>query len=93
MIWREAGGPEVVPPVRSGFGQTVMMRMTEMALRGHVELDYAEDGFSWRLRSPVRKTLEDEVSQTGFPEMRHPGSAWLTARGTIVNDGFAVLSS
>jgi PAS domain S-box-containing protein len=62
MIWRESGGPKVGPPARSGFGQTVIVRMTEMALRGHVELDYAEDGFSWVLRSPARETLEDEVS-------------------------------
>jgi PAS domain S-box-containing protein len=62
MVWRESGGPKVSPPARSGFGQTVIVRMTEMALRGHVELDYAEDGFSWVLRSPVRETLEEEVS-------------------------------
>ena len=62
MAWHDTGGPKVAPPTRSGVGQTVIVRMTEMALHGSVALDYAEDGFSWHLRSPANETLEDEVS-------------------------------
>jgi two-component sensor histidine kinase len=56
MFWREKGGPTVVPPTHTGFGQTVL-NMTEAALGGRAEIDYGQDGVSWRLRSPFKGVL------------------------------------
>ena len=58
MIWQESGGPEVIPPDQSGFGQTVMVRMAEYSVQGTVELEYAPSGLSWRLTAPLDKILE-----------------------------------
>ena len=52
MVWREAGGPVVSPPTRSGFGS----RLMEAALRtygGSVEARFARQGFSARIEFPV----------------------------------------
>ena len=58
MTWRESGGPEVVAPDQSGFGQTVMVRMAEYSVQGTVELDYAASGLSWRLTAPLATILD-----------------------------------
>lgn len=58
MSWREHGGPPVSPPRQTGFGTTVMGRMAELSLAGHVELSYPPEGLVWRLRCPAGKLLE-----------------------------------
>jgi PAS domain S-box-containing protein len=58
MSWREAGGPPVVPPTRTGFGHKMIVQMTEAAVRGRVDIDYRKEGFTWRLRAPASETLE-----------------------------------
>ena len=60
MSWIESGGPAVKPPTRKGFGQAVIVSMVQSAVSGQVELEYAESGLSWNLRSPVANTLETE---------------------------------
>lgn len=47
--WREQGGPPVHPPRRTGFGSTVIGRAAESGLRGKVSMDYAPEGFVWRV--------------------------------------------
>lgn len=54
LIWSEAGGPEVLPPTRPGFGQTVIQRMAEQSLQGKVVLEYLPHGVSWQARFPLR---------------------------------------
>ncbi|HEX2018595.1 MAG TPA: HWE histidine kinase domain-containing protein [Aurantimonas sp.] len=56
MEWREANGPPVVEPKRSGFGTLVIQKMTARGLGGQVELDYAESGLVWKLVVP-RETI------------------------------------
>ncbi len=56
MEWREADGPLVVEPKRSGFGTLVIQKMTARGLGGQVELDYAESGLVWKLVVP-RETI------------------------------------
>jgi two-component sensor histidine kinase len=56
MEWREANGPPVVEPKRSGFGTLVIQKMTARGLGGQVELDYAESGLVWKLFVP-RETI------------------------------------
>lgn len=49
MIWEEAGGPRVVAPDRTGFGQRVVKEMVERALSAKVTLAYNESGVNWTL--------------------------------------------
>ena len=58
MSWLEEGGPNVVPPTRKGFGQTVIGRLVEAAVEGTAKIEYPESGFSWSLSAPFADTLE-----------------------------------
>lgn len=58
LAWRESGGPPVLPPVRTGFGHTVMVRMMERAVAGKVDLEFAPEGLRWTLTCPADQALE-----------------------------------
>ena len=58
MSWTESGGPEVLPPTRSGFGHTVLVKMAEAAVSGIAEIIYHKHGVSWHLRAPLGSSLE-----------------------------------
>ena len=52
VMWRETGGPAVVPPTRRGFGSELISK----GLRGHggkVEVNYLAAGVSCRLSLPL----------------------------------------
>ncbi|MBB4004975.1 MAG: HWE histidine kinase domain-containing protein [Aurantimonas endophytica] len=55
--WREAGGPPVVEPKRSGFGTLVIQKMTARGLGGQVDMEYAETGVVWKLVAPPEAVL------------------------------------
>lgn len=57
IIWEEQGGPEVAPPVRKGFGSTLIERLLSAELRGHAKVFYE--------RSGVRCVVKAEMSQVG----------------------------
>ena len=61
MQWLEEDGPKVVAPTRTGFGRTVIVSMTEHAVKGTVVVEYPETGLFWRLRAPIRTTLDIEL--------------------------------
>ncbi|MBR1217958.1 GAF domain-containing protein [Bradyrhizobium sp. U87765 SZCCT0131] len=42
--WREQGGPPVKPPLRRGFGSTVIERSIAHDLKGEARIDFALDG-------------------------------------------------
>jgi PAS domain S-box-containing protein len=53
MTWRESGGPPVSRPQATGFGTTVLDRMTAASMGGEVSIDYAPEGL-------VSETVESE---------------------------------
>ena len=53
LTWREHGGPPVVEPQRSGFGLSVLTRMAPSAIQAESDLQFAPDGFCYRLTAPV----------------------------------------
>lgn len=57
MSWRENGGPKVVAPTRSGFGQIVIGRMAEASVQGVAEINYGSAGLSWNLDAPLKNAL------------------------------------
>jgi two-component sensor histidine kinase len=44
LQWRESGGPEVVPPVRRGFGSRLLEGGLSRDLDGHTRLQFVEAG-------------------------------------------------
>jgi two-component sensor histidine kinase len=63
MSWSERGGPPVVKPAQSGFGSKVIGLLTESALNGTVELDYAPSGLVWRLTCPAKGLVDGSRPQ------------------------------
>jgi PAS domain S-box-containing protein len=55
--WRESGGPVVVQPTTTGFGSTIIADVPRAKLRGAVAIDYAPEGFRWRLTCPAENAL------------------------------------
>lgn len=58
MVWREAGGPPVGAPRRSGFGQIVLDRLVPRGLDGEATLEFLPEGVVWRLNFPRSNLLE-----------------------------------
>lgn len=54
--WAESGGPTVIAPSKTGFGEKVIKRMAASALKGTVDLDYHPTGVIWNLRAPAGNT-------------------------------------
>jgi PAS domain S-box-containing protein len=55
--WREAGGPEIAPPARRGFGSKILTDIAR-SFAAHVELDYAPDGFRYELRAELARICD-----------------------------------
>lgn len=56
LTWRETGGPTVTPPVRRGFGSTVLRNSVERQLRGRVVLDWRREGLVCEIELPIADT-------------------------------------
>jgi len=57
VIWRERGGPKVIPPPREGFGHKVVKRLVAQALDGEAKLDFPPEGFVWTLTAPAQSIV------------------------------------
>jgi CheY-like chemotaxis protein len=51
LIWSESGGPTVTPPVRRGFGSTLIEQVTGRELNGKAELEFRPSGVRALLRA------------------------------------------
>lgn len=51
--WREAGGPPVQPPQRSGFGRLLLERALASDLNGKVQLEFAQSGLKCTIAIPA----------------------------------------
>jgi two-component sensor histidine kinase len=49
FTWVESGGPEVVPPARSGFGMRLIKRGVAAELGAEVHLDFRAKGLQCRI--------------------------------------------
>ncbi len=59
LTWVESGGPEVRPPSRSGFGSTVIQKLTEASLNATVTAAFAREGFRWEVDMPAVEILSE----------------------------------
>lgn len=57
LIWREMGGPPVVPPSHKGFGSQVIERGLAHELQGEVHLEYQSAGVVCTIRLPVPRRV------------------------------------
>ena len=57
LHWAESGGPRVEPPVRRGFGSTVIERSLAYQLGGTVELAFRPEGVHCRIELPLTDTI------------------------------------
>ena len=53
LLWREAGGPPVVQPSRTGFGSRLIQRTLAGDFEGDVAFLFEADGFQCRLTAPI----------------------------------------
>jgi len=59
LTWLERGGPEVEPPTRTGFGSTVIQKLTEASLNATVTIAFNRDGFRWEVDMPANEILSE----------------------------------
>lgn len=55
--WRESGGPEVKPPMRRGFGRTVISRSLQYSPEGKAELAFAPEGVVCSIAIPAEDVV------------------------------------
>lgn len=72
--WREAGGPQVVPPTRKGFGTTIIERSVPYDLGGSVKVDYDPKGFRAVFCIPARHLSEPRAGAV-LQRIKYPRSA------------------
>jgi PAS domain S-box-containing protein len=65
LEWRESGGPRVDPPLRRGFGATLVERLTRAAFGGEVDYRFSETGVSWRMRSRASNIMSNARAAEG----------------------------
>jgi len=52
--WKESGGPNVVPPKRSGYGTSVVRELVPSELGGSADLAHLPEGVSCKLKIPAQ---------------------------------------
>lgn len=55
LVWRESGGPSVTPPVRRGFGTTLIERAAMRDLNGTARLSFETAGLRCELEYPLAR--------------------------------------
>lgn len=60
ILWREHGGPPVVPPASRGFGSRLLERGLTHDIGGTVKLDFRPEGLECRICLPVAPGAEGE---------------------------------
>jgi two-component sensor histidine kinase len=58
LEWREADGPPVAPPERTGFGTKMIERVLSMELKANVSLQYEPTGVVCLILAPVSTTVD-----------------------------------
>lgn len=61
LLWRELGGPPVVPPERSGFGRRLIERSVCIELRVEALLDFRPEGLVGHISIPARAAVAHEA--------------------------------
>ncbi len=65
LVWRERGGPEVVPPTQKGFGSNLIANVTASQLGGEVDIDWEPSGLVVTARLPGIVMRTRDTSKSG----------------------------
>jgi PAS domain S-box-containing protein len=58
LSWNEQGGPSAQPPMRRGFGSTVLEDYAKMSLKADTRMEFASGGLVWILRCPLDEVVD-----------------------------------
>ncbi len=72
LIWREAGGPEVVEPRRRGFGTRMIERGLAAEFGGKVSIHFLPEGVLCSVDAPLSGGLEGSPAPA---ELQEPAEA------------------
>ena len=53
IVWRECGGPPVVPPRHKGFGSMLLERTLALDLDGEVSTEFRPEGLVCTIEAPM----------------------------------------
>lgn len=70
LTWTESGGPSVPPPMRQGFGATLLEQVTGRELNGETEVDYRPSGVVVRMRAGPQAMAERPAVMPAAPAAR-----------------------
>ncbi|MFD2236820.1 HWE histidine kinase domain-containing protein [Aureimonas populi] len=99
ILWRESGGPPVTPPMRRGFGSTIIERSIPHDIGGEAQVDYRLAGLEASFLLPATVLRPDaRPAASGKPEHGKgdaPGASFLPGaldglRGLIVEDNMII---
>jgi two-component sensor histidine kinase len=62
FLWKETGGPKVLPPTRKGFGSVILLNGVK-EFSGQVALEYEPDGLKYAAQFPL--SLIEAAHQEG----------------------------
>ncbi|GAB0116230.1 signal transduction histidine kinase [Acidisoma sp. 7E03] len=80
LDWREHGGPVVKPPLRQGFGTTIIQRSIPYDLKGQAQVWYRATGFEARFVIPGRYVRPAALAPVTAPIVT-PAAATLSDEG------------
>jgi hypothetical protein len=86
LLWRETGGPPVVPPMTKGFGSTVIGTIVERQLKGELSTDWAAEGLAFRLAIPLEPGGGRDRRPPARPEPAPPVSKPASGAVLVVED-------
>ena len=86
LSWTERGGPAVKPPMRRGFGTTIIERSIPYELGGTAEVSYPISGVQGEFFVPSRhiKEFVENAPQTIKPQAKKTESAGARIEGTVL---------
>jgi two-component sensor histidine kinase len=64
--WEESGGPQVLPPTRSGLGSSVVRELIPYELGGTVELVYRSEGVHCKIEIPATWLSRSKSGYSGY---------------------------
>jgi PAS domain S-box-containing protein len=70
LMWTESGGPTVAPPVRRGFGSTLLEQVTGRELNGDAKVEYRPSGVRARLTAGAAAVAPKPESVPQAPTQR-----------------------
>ncbi|MBB5222970.1 light-regulated signal transduction histidine kinase (bacteriophytochrome)/CheY-like chemotaxis protein [Amaricoccus macauensis] len=86
FVWRERGGPEVIPPRRPGFGSALIQRSIPFDLGGESRVDYRAEGLEAHFLLPAR-----HVSAATAPRHDWSPGATVPERAAQMPSGLDIL--